>query len=175
MNKAKSGFKNLHLHILFILFIGGIGVQTTFTSCSSDDSDEGGGVSSSSGGATSLDGVWERDDNTVVVSVSGNSGILSSYNPTTVVNIDAKNKGYVAVGSQYWRNLTSTGALTWSGQLLAITSNTSSPNVATGTSWINVTITMSTNGQTLTSTYSLTSGETTRTWTRSSSSSGGGS
>ncbi len=33
MNKTKSGFKNLYLHILFILLIGGIGIQT-FTSCS---------------------------------------------------------------------------------------------------------------------------------------------
>jgi len=36
MNKLKPSFKNLYLNILFILLIGGIGVQT-FTSCSSDE------------------------------------------------------------------------------------------------------------------------------------------
>ncbi len=35
MNKPKSGCKNLYLHILFVILIGGIGVQT-FTSCSAD-------------------------------------------------------------------------------------------------------------------------------------------
>jgi len=72
MNKPKPGFKDLYLHILFILFIGGIGVQT-FTSCSDDegnnpplslqqdtssssvdgDSSSSGGSSSSSGGGGS--------------------------------------------------------------------------------------------------------------------------
>jgi len=59
MNKAKSANRARHAlplhHILLILLIGGIGVQT-FTSCSSDDGDEeqtsqnGGGSSSSTGG-----------------------------------------------------------------------------------------------------------------------------
>jgi len=40
VNKPKSGFRKLYLPILFILFIGGIGVQA-LTSCSSDDGNEG--------------------------------------------------------------------------------------------------------------------------------------
>jgi len=38
MNKPKLGFKDLYIHVLFILFIGGIGVQTLI-SCSDDDGD----------------------------------------------------------------------------------------------------------------------------------------
>ncbi|GBU22272.1 hypothetical protein R80B4_02178 [Fibrobacteres bacterium R8-0-B4] len=103
-------------------------------------------------GNYSLNGVWAN--NTDVITVNGNSGILSSYTDTYALWLSAINKGYIKVGtSQYWRNLTSAGNLTWSGQALAVTHKTSSPNVAEGTSYVNVTITINANGQTITVTY----------------------
>jgi len=101
--------------------------------------------------STSLDGEWVRDDNPgVIVTVSGSSGIYSSIDFTTALSKDAVSKGYITINSQALRNLTSSGNLTWSGQYLMITFNTSSPDVATGTVWRNVTITMSSNEQNIT-------------------------
>jgi len=100
---------------------------------------------------TSLDGVWVSGG--IKVTVNGNSGILTEMTNTEALWQSAITKGFVTVGSsQCWRNLTSTGTsgLTWSGQELGVTYNTLSPNVATGTGWINATFTMSSNGQTLT-------------------------
>jgi len=145
------------------------------SSSSSSDTPSGGAssssqnaqISSSSGSTnpstnTSLNGVWKAGI-TQDITISGNSGILSSYTGTDAVWLSALDKGYITVGSsQYFRNITSTGTLTWSGQELYVQSYTSSPNVAIGTSWHDITITMSTDGQTITitrdnnTTYTLT-------------------
>jgi len=109
-------------------------------------------------GSHSLNGVWIRDNNEVVITISGSSGTLTSYNPTDALGIDAKNKDYLTVGKQTLRNLTSTGTLTWSGQELGVTHTTSSPDVATGSDWLNCTITMSANGQTITKSVTSTTG-----------------
>jgi len=98
MNRATSGFKNLYLHILFILLIGVIGVQT-LTSCSSDDNNDNGDptpLSSSGGGSSSSGGG----------SSSGN-GSGSHFNPN-IQYIDfadsRDNKTYksVVIGTQTW-------------------------------------------------------------------------
>jgi hypothetical protein len=98
----------------------------------------------------SLEGVWQRANGTQVT-VSGSTGVLkvitSSPDALTQSAID---KGYLSVGSQYWRNLTSTGNLTWSGQVISTQYYTSSPDVAIGSTWNNCTFTMSADGQTLT-------------------------
>ena len=106
-----------------------------------------------SGGSTqpsySLNGVWGTGSGTQIT-VSGSTGVLSSISSSNALYNDALNKGYISIGSQIWRNLSSTGNLTWSGQTLQIRFYTSSPTVATGTNWVNATFTMSANGQTLT-------------------------
>jgi hypothetical protein len=50
---------------------------------------------------------------------------------------------------QFFRNIKSTGNLTWSGQVFGVISNNSKPDVATGTGWANITITLSPDGQTM--------------------------
>jgi hypothetical protein len=107
-----------------------------------DDDDSGDTVN------TSLNGVWES--NGIQITVSGSTGVITQFNTTSAIWNDAKNKGYVNVGDQVWRNLTSTGNLTWSGQDLRVQHYTSSPNVAVNTIWGDTTFTMSANGQTLT-------------------------
>jgi hypothetical protein len=114
---------------------------------------------------TSLDGVWERGG--MQVTVSGSTGVYSYLNSSNAssLTLDAINKDYLKIGNQAWRNLTSTGNLTWSGQSFRIQYYTSNPNVAIGTTWGSSTFIMSANGQTLTvdgsetwtrvSTYSL--------------------
>jgi hypothetical protein len=98
----------------------------------------------------SLDGVWERGG--MQVTVSGSTGVYSYLNSSIAsgVALDAINKGYLQIGTQAWRNLTSTGNLTWSGESFRIQYYTSSPNVAIGTTWGSSTFIMSANGQTLT-------------------------
>jgi len=112
----------------------------------------------------SLDGVWEMSG--WQITVSGSTGVFSVFPSLDGVWLSAKNKNYISIGSQKWRNITSTGTLTWSGQSMIITYNTSSPNVATGTEWHNCTFTMSANGQTITLATTDSSGSVSQTWTR---------
>ena len=98
----------------------------------------------------SLDGTWQSSSSGSQIFVSGSTGVLTYLNTTSAIWNDALNKGYVYVGMEYWRNLSKTGNLTWSGQYLSILFYTSSPNVAIGTEWRDFTFTMSANGQTLT-------------------------
>jgi hypothetical protein len=96
---------------------------------------------------TSLDGWWAANSGLTII-VSGNTATFL-YFGTSALAQDALNKGYVKSGDLKLRNIRSTGNLTWTMQELAITYNARSPNVATGTSWENATLTMSANGQTL--------------------------
>jgi len=118
MSKTKSGFKNLYLHILSILLIGGIGVQT-LTSCSSYDgggdtpplsdtsssSDDGNFSSSSDGGGNSSSSVSGNYSSSVVPSsssvvLSSSSAVLSS---SSAVPISYCNYGGCALwGSDGW-------------------------------------------------------------------------
>jgi hypothetical protein len=99
----------------------------------------------------SLEGVWLMEGHTVVT-INGSTGVFTSINLSELgpLSQSAVNKGYVKVGDQFFKNLTKTGDLTWTGQQLEITFNNSAPNVATGTYWKNCTITMNANGQTFT-------------------------
>jgi len=115
----------------------------------------------------SLDGVWEAE--AMKVTVNGSTGIFSSYTGTDPRTLSAINKDFIKIGTtQFWRNLTSTGNLIWSGQEMLINANNSNLNVAVGTSWSsNYTFTLSADGQTLTVTGSTsTGGAFTDTWTR---------
>jgi len=115
----------------------------------------------------SLDGVWGSPNGTQIT-VNDSSAVYSKFVPTTGSGYweDAVNRGLVTVGTRYWQNITSTGNLTWSGQQLGIWTNTSNPNVATGTGWGNCTITMNSNGQTINVIAVYDNGNTNDTWTR---------
>jgi hypothetical protein len=114
----------------------------------------------------SLDGVWGTSNGSRIT-VSGSTGVRSAFSPNASgYTQSAIDKGYIKLGDQVWRNLTSTGNLTWSGQVLQINYNTSDPNVATGTSWVNGTLTLSADGQTLSVTGTYLDGTSTSTWTR---------
>jgi hypothetical protein len=116
--------------------------------------------------AQSLDGGWERADGRQIT-ISGSGAVTSVIgSPPGALQQDGVNKGYTRVGGQALRNLRSTGNLAWSGQTASITHTNSSPNVATGTSWVNCTITMSANGQTIDVTGAYLDGTSTSTYTR---------
>jgi len=105
--------------------------------------------------AYSLDGIWENSEG-MRITVSGSTGVYTALGSGALQSAlwpDAVSKGYIAVGKQFWRNITSTGNLTWSGQQLGITFNPSNPNVATGTGWTDGTLTMSADGKTLTGVF----------------------
>jgi len=58
---------------------------------------------------TSLDGVWVvKGGSELIITVSGNRGIITSMKPNSGNWLDAMNKGYVKIGDQFWRNLKST-------------------------------------------------------------------
>jgi len=84
--------------------------------------------------------------------------------PSGALQQDAIDKGYTTVGQQHWRNITSSGTSTWSGQINSLQYKTSSPNVVIGVAWHSCTFTLSANGQTLTVKDTDTGGVTT--WTR---------
>jgi hypothetical protein len=111
-------------------------------------------------GNYSLNGVWEQS-NGEQITVNGSTGTWSKFwNPPNALTQSAIDKGYLRIGDQVWRNIRSTGNLTWSGEGKMITFNSSSPNVATGTSWTNCTFVMGANGQTVVRTYTDSSGQT---------------
>jgi len=101
---------------------------------------------------TSLNGDWRNTGalNNSIITISGNTAVFSYFFTQTPLYSSAKDKGYYKEGVQFFRNLRSTGNLKWSGQMLGITSNTRSPDVATGTGWADITITMNPEGNTLT-------------------------
>jgi hypothetical protein len=119
----------------------------------SPSSSSSGGSSSSGSNATStysLDGIWEGESGGLTT-ISGSGGVRSAFgSPISAPMQDAINKGYVTLGQQTYRNLTSTGTLTWSGQVFITYGSNENPNVALGTEWFNCTITMSADGQTIT-------------------------
>ena len=100
---------------------------------------------------TSLDGVWENQSGQQVT-VSGSTGVRTRMPSTPVPLIsDAISKGFIkGIGDQNWRNIRSTGNLTWSVEILGIDFDRARPNIATGASYRSFTITMSADGRTLT-------------------------
>ena len=110
----------------------------------------------------SLDGVWRTTTGSRVTAINGSSGTINSLGSPSVIYQDAINKGYMKVGDQEFRNLRSTGNLTWSGQVLVIDFRTNNRNVATGVSYDNGTITLSADGQTMTVTLAAGSATFTR-------------
>jgi len=115
-----------------------------------------------SSGGYSINGVW-FDHRGTRIAVNGNNGIIGAFSSPNLLWSHAFNNGRFGLGSQFWRNLSSTGNLTWSGQQLSVTYNASNPNISTGTGWSNYTFTMNTNGQTLVVSSSESSDHT---WTR---------
>ena len=107
------------------------------------------GSATASAPAPSLNGKWRiQPAGNVFILISGNNAVYSDfYDPVGLIG-SAADKGYIKEGTQYLRNLKSTGNSTWSGQVLEIRYNNSNPNVATGTRWVNCTLTK--NGVTFT-------------------------
>ena len=99
----------------------------------------------------SLDGVWVTGF--CEIAISGSTATVTYINTNSIgpLTRDAMNKGYFKVGTQYLRNIRSTGNLKWSGENLCPTFYPNNPNVAIGTNWYNFTFTMSPDGQTINS------------------------
>ena len=95
-----------------------------------------------------LNGTWVAAGGRVVT-ITGNSGVYTQMDSAARTR-DAVNKGYIRVGDQFIRNLTSSGDLRWSGQSLMLEFLSNAPNVVTGVTWSNCTITMSADGQSFT-------------------------
>jgi hypothetical protein len=94
-----------------------------------------------------LDGVWESSG-VMQITISGSTGVLNRLDTGRIGGYtkDAMDKGLLKLGDLYWRNLKSTGASTWSGQELLIASR---GDTALNTEWVDSTLTLSADGQTL--------------------------
>jgi Zn-finger protein len=117
--------------------------------CGDDGSPSGGGGGGGGGSNGSIDGVWRCETPGYVHTINGSSGAVTQIYPSNRLHTDALNKGYLSINGPVYRNLTSTGNLTWSGQYLSVKYNSNSPNIALGNEWVDCTLTLSANGQTL--------------------------
>jgi hypothetical protein len=106
-------------------------------------------AAASTSAPTYLDGYWQLSNGLAII-VRGNTADFIRFGSLSPLSSSAVEKGYIKEGSQFWRNIRSTGNLTWSLQELRVRYNTSNPNVATGTEWRDYTLTMSADGQTMT-------------------------
>ena len=82
----------------------------------------------------SLNGSWQLSSTggLIVVNINGSTGTITQI-PSNIF--------YISVGNTYFRNLSQTGNLTWTGQELG-------GNYTTGaTGWTNTTITLNSNGR----------------------------
>jgi len=111
----------------------------------------------------SINGNWERSEDGMRITISGSTGVITAFGSKPYI-LDAANKSYIQIGSQKFRNLTSAGNSTWSGQELLFNTN-SSQTVCNSTSWSDTTLSLSANGNTL-STYTPGSSDPSATWTR---------
>jgi len=112
--------------------LGGIGGGTEGTG----GNDNGGGDTGGEGGGdVGLNGTWMGDY--ASITVSGSTGKITYFNPPAGAMKDAMNKGLINVGTVVWKNLMSTGTSRWSGDVLQVRYNTTSPNVAVDTAWSN--------------------------------------
>jgi hypothetical protein len=111
----------------------------------------GGGQNPGGGGSNptnySLNGVWKWQG--WIVTINGSTGIVTQLpSGTNGATLDAINKGFVKVGSTFFRNLSHTGDRTWTGQESDVQKSDSNPNVAVGTGWSGTfTFTLSADGQ----------------------------
>lgn len=152
-------FTNWTVNIGNIILASSTSSSTTFVMPDSDV------VITANFAALSIDGIWVLGS--AEVTVNGSTGIFTKYtNPSTLWK-DAIDKKHIVIGTTpYWKSIASSGTLKWSGQTLKVTYNTSSPNVATGITYGSCTLTLSSNGQTLTESSSDSNGSFTNTWTR---------
>jgi len=93
-----------------------------------------------------LDGVWYSQGR-ATVTIRGNVGVWTDFGPLGGAWQDAANKGLLRIGDVGWRDITSTGNLTWSGQQVWVLAN---GNNATGIAWKDRAWTLSGDGRTLT-------------------------
>jgi len=100
----------------------------------------------------SINGVWESVwGHTISISNEIGDGRVAVYMAISVQTRWQSGilKGYIQVGGQKLRNLTRTGDLTWAGQDLDLTYDSSDPDTATGAVWRDCIVSISADGQTL--------------------------
>ncbi|MCL2805653.1 MAG: hypothetical protein FWD26_06920 [Treponema sp.] len=106
-----------------------------FVSCGEDD--------------LGLNGEWVIR-NGFEIRINGSNGTITKCEDTDPLSLNAIQKGYYGVGALFYRNIKSSGYLTYTGQEAFLSYNSGSPNVATGVTWYNITLTLATDGESVT-------------------------
>jgi hypothetical protein len=124
-------------------------------------------------GTFSLNGVWSCDEyGGMQITVRNNTtGYYTRLMNLIPSYTSAVSKGLIILNDQRWRNITSTGNLTFSAQEQLVVGNN---DVAQSTQWNSVYFTLSADGQTLTMYNSQNQTGTSIVWTRESNISGDG-
>jgi hypothetical protein len=104
-------------------------------------------VSAQPAAPPSINGVWEAVWGHTI-SINGSTAVYVAISVQTRWQ-SAILKGFINVGGQKLRNLARAGDLTWTGQDLDLTYDTSDPDTATGVVWRDCIISISSDGQTL--------------------------
>ena len=99
------------------------------------------------GATPHINGVWEAVWGHTI-RINGSTAVYSEISVQARWQ-DAIIKGYIKVSDQKLRNLARLDDLTWTGEDLDLTFDTSAPDAATGVIWRNCTVTLSEDGQTL--------------------------
>jgi hypothetical protein len=95
-----------------------------------------------------LDGTWKTERGTIIT-INGNTAVYKQLSPNpTGIEKSARDKGFVKIGSQTYRNLKKTGDLTWTGQIAGYKFYTKTPDICEVIEWIPLTLTLSTDGKT---------------------------
>ncbi|MCL2093964.1 MAG: hypothetical protein FWH12_07190 [Treponema sp.] len=87
---------------------------------------------------TSIEGIWDRRD--IVISISGSTGVFTQINPNTQWR-RVLERGSIGIGAQNMRNITRTGPLSWTAQVLRFNEGTYEI-----TGWSDAQITMAEDG-----------------------------
>jgi len=103
-----------------------------------------------SGGGGGINGTWRNSNNGMEVNISGSTGTIRVMGSLGSLWQNAYNSGYIGTGTQYFRNIRSTGSNSWSGEVLTVTYYTSAPYTATGTNYRSCTFSLSYDGRNLT-------------------------
>jgi len=123
-------------------------------------------VSVNTGSSTptySINGNWRRDDG-MRITISGSSGTITVLGSKPLV-LSAASQNFVKVGDLKFKNITSSGNNTWTAQNLTFRYNTKAPDVCISVSYESSTLTLSADGNTLSS-YTSNVNEPNSTWYR---------
>jgi ABC-type phosphate transport system substrate-binding protein len=133
--------KNLVKWFGFIALVAIIGF--TMAGCVINTGDGGSGGNETPN--TSLNGYWLNNNDGTTIRINGSTGVFTQMSSTPHIQ-SAVNKGLIKIGDEFFRRLSKTGDLTWTGQVIAYYYQ-NSPNNIVRVDYAYITLTMNRDGK----------------------------